>query len=113
MVTYTVFNIASCPGEDVLGGLTLLGAIGRLMRLSGCNWWCSRDNGGVMRMEIFPEAAVVGDALSSKNPDDDAARDEIFGRIANGRVVLPSTYVIVPDTQFQRGPYLRRTEAAA
>src|SRR5690606_3929182 len=82
MDTYTVFNIASCPGDEVLSGLSLLGAVGRLMRLSGCNWWCSRDDDGIMRMDVFPEVASVGDALLSANPDDDAAREEIFERIA-------------------------------
>lgn len=113
MVTYTVFNMATGPNEQTLAGLSLLGAVGRLMRLSGCNWWCSRDNDGVVHMEIFPEAAAVGDALSSENPDDDAAREEIFLRIADGLVVLPSTYAILRDSQYQRRPYLRQTRAAA
>ena len=99
MATYTVFSMATCPSEEVLGGLSLLGAVGRLMQLSGCNWWCSRDDAGIMHMEFFPEVAAVGDALSSENPDDDAARQEIFSRIASGQIVLPSTYAITRDRQ--------------
>lgn len=102
MTTYTVYNTATCPTEEVLGGLSLLGAVGRLMRLSECNWWCSRDRKGILHMDIFPDVASVRGALTSANPDDDEARLEIFTRLANGQIILPSKYAIARDAEYRR-----------
>lgn len=102
MTTYTVFDMGADGGHEEWKGLTLSGAVGMMMQLSNCTCTFRRDADGIMHMEVYPECAVVGEALQSSNPDDNAAGQEIFERFATGKINLPSTYYIVSDEQVRQ-----------